>query len=124
MIIKSIMITGSSVDPRINDDWPSEIRLDSKFDYSNESLESIASSYPKSALWLYEGPEYLDYQKIERILSSGIVVYEQSFYPWDNPSIRLIRESNPVVSDSNSNDHLKEILSEQKMMYGIRALID
>ena len=124
MIIKSIMITGSSVDPRINDDWETEIRLDSKFDYSNESLEVIASSYPNRAIWFYEGPEYLDYQKIERILSNGLVVYEQRSYPWDNPSIRLIRESSPVVSDSNSNDHLKEILSEQKMMHGTRTLID
>ena len=107
-MIKSIMITGSSVDPRINDDWETEIRLDSKFDYSNESLEAIASSYPNRALWLYEGPEYLS-EKIERILSNGLVVYEQSFYPWDNPSIRLIRESSPVVSNSNSNDQLKEV---------------
>ena len=115
-IIKTLMVTGTSEDPRKNDDWSAAYDLDPNKDYSLQELVAIASSQPwQRALWVYQGPEF-------EHKTSGA----QYFHPWDTDNVTLVRPAcvNAQDDDNFMSDWRKEIANEEGMLQGIDAYND
>lgn len=115
-IIKTLMVTGTSEDPRENDDWAAAYDLDPNKDYTLLELNSIASSQPhQHALWIYHGPEF-------EHKTSGA----QYFHPWDTDNITLVRPACILDEneDNSMDDWRKEIANEEGMLQGIDAYND
>lgn len=115
-IIKTLMVTGTNEDPRINDDWAAAYDLDLNKDYTYQELVAIASNQPhQRALWIYQGPEF-------EHKTSGA----QYFHPWDHTEyLTLVRPACIIDQEDNSmNDWRKEIANEEGMLQGIKAYND
>ena len=113
-IIKTLMVTGTSEDPRKNDNWSAAYDLELDKDYSLQDLVAIASFQPwQRALWVYHGPEF------ENKLTG-----EQYLHPWDHLEyLTLVRPACRLAD--NDDDHMlewrKEIANEEGMLQGINA---
>lgn len=115
--IKMLMVTGSSEDPRKNDDWCTAIELDVDKDYTFHELVAISDAYPhQHALWVYEGKEY-----------ENKTTGEQYFHPWDHTNnLKLIRPACTLdpEEDNFRDSWRKEIAREEGMLQGIDAYND
>ena len=112
------MVTGSSKDPRILDDWTASYDLDLNKDYSLHELVEISSYHPhQRALWIYCGEEF------ENKLTG-----EQFFHPWDTEDLKLVRPACDVEENEEDDDWMeqwqKEIAMEAGMSMGISAYND
>jgi len=117
-IVKCLMITGSSEDPRIKNDWWCAMNLEVGKNYSLEELIKIANCDGNDALWVYEGEEWEDNLNPE---------VPDLFHPWDRPECLKLMKPGTIESeeeDTFMEDWKKEIAMEEGMLQGINAYND